>query len=46
VPIEIKAKDVEMAIRSGKFLSHMVELNHQGRPVRSRPAPGRAPIRT
>ena len=30
VPIEIKAKDVEMAIRSGKFLSHMVELNHQG----------------
>jgi large subunit ribosomal protein L25 len=30
VPIEINAKDVEMAIRSGKFLSHMVELNHQG----------------
>lgn len=30
VPIEIKAKDVEMALRSGKFLSHMVELNHQG----------------
>jgi large subunit ribosomal protein L25 len=30
IPIEIKAKDVEMAIRSGKFLSHMVELNHQG----------------
>jgi len=30
VPIEIKAKDVEMALKSGKFLSHMVELNHQG----------------
>lgn len=30
IPIEINAKDVEMAIRSGKFLSHMVELNHQG----------------
>lgn len=30
VPIEINAKDVEMALRSGKFLSHMVELNHQG----------------
>ena len=30
VPIEIKAADVAMAIRSGKFLSHMVELNHQG----------------
>ena len=30
IAIEIKAKDVEMAIRSGKFLSHMVELNHQG----------------
>ena len=30
VSIEIKAKDVEMAIRSGKFLSHMVELDHQG----------------
>jgi large subunit ribosomal protein L25 len=30
IPIEIKAKDVEMAMRSGKFLSHMVELNHQG----------------
>lgn len=30
VPIEINAKDVSMAIRSGKFLSHMVELNHQG----------------
>ncbi|MBY0568454.1 MAG: 50S ribosomal protein L25/general stress protein Ctc [Hyphomonadaceae bacterium] len=30
IPIEINAKDVSMAIRSGKFLSHMVELNHQG----------------
>jgi len=30
IPIEVNAKDVEMAIRSGKFLSHMVELNHQG----------------
>ncbi|HRK65892.1 MAG TPA: 50S ribosomal protein L25/general stress protein Ctc, partial [Terricaulis sp.] len=29
-PIEVKAADVAMAIRSGKFLSHMVELNHQG----------------
>lgn len=30
IPIEINAKDVVTAIRSGKFLSHMVELNHQG----------------
>jgi large subunit ribosomal protein L25 len=30
VPIEIKAADVLQALRSGKFLSHMVELNHQG----------------
>jgi len=30
VPIEVNAKDVQMALRSGKFLSHMVELNHQG----------------
>lgn len=30
VPIEISAADVKMALRSGKFLSHMVELNHQG----------------
>ncbi len=30
IPIEIKAADVKMALRSGKFLSHMVELNHQG----------------
>lgn len=30
VPIEIKAKEVETALRSGKFLSHMVELKHQG----------------
>ena len=30
IPIEIKAKDVETALRSGKFLSHMIELNHQG----------------
>jgi large subunit ribosomal protein L25 len=30
IPIEIKAKDVEMALKSGKFLSHMVELVHQG----------------
>jgi len=30
VPIEINAKDVLMAIRSGKFLSHMVEIDHRG----------------
>lgn len=30
VPIEINAADVEMAIRSGKFLSHMVEIDHRG----------------
>lgn len=30
VPIEVKSRDVKMALRSGKFLSHMVELNHQG----------------
>lgn len=30
VPIEVNTADVKMALRSGKFLSHMVELNHQG----------------
>ncbi|MEZ5995208.1 MAG: 50S ribosomal protein L25/general stress protein Ctc [Hyphomonadaceae bacterium] len=30
IPIELKAADVKMALRSGKFVSHMVELNHQG----------------
>ena len=30
VPIQINAKDVETAIRSGKFLSHMVEINVKG----------------
>jgi large subunit ribosomal protein L25 len=30
IPITIQASDVTMALRSGKFLSHMVELNHQG----------------
>ncbi len=30
IPIEIKAKDVETAIRSGKFLSHLVEIDHRG----------------
>lgn len=30
IPIEVNAKDVLMALRSGKFVSHMVELNHQG----------------
>lgn len=30
VAIEVNAKDVKMALRSGKFISHMVELNHKG----------------
>jgi large subunit ribosomal protein L25 len=30
VPIEINAADVLTAIRSGKFLSHMVEIDHRG----------------
>ena len=30
IPIEINAKEVVTAIRSGKFLSHMVEINHRG----------------
>lgn len=30
IPIEIKSKDVLMALRSGKFLSHMVEIDHRG----------------
>jgi large subunit ribosomal protein L25 len=30
IPIEINAKEVLMAIRSGKFLSHMVEIDHRG----------------
>ena len=34
VPIEIKAKDVEMALRSGKFVSHMVELTTRAKSSR------------
>lgn len=30
VPIEVAKADVLQALRSGKFLSHMIELNHQG----------------
>ncbi len=30
VPIEVKSADVKMAMRSGKFLSHMVEIDHRG----------------
>jgi large subunit ribosomal protein L25 len=30
IPIEINAAEVTMAIRSGKFLSHMVEIDHRG----------------
>jgi large subunit ribosomal protein L25 len=30
VPIEINSKDVVMALRSGKFLSHMVEIDVKG----------------
>jgi large subunit ribosomal protein L25 len=30
IPIELHAKDVLNAIRSGKFLSHMVEIDHKG----------------
>lgn len=30
IPIELNRKEVETAIRSGKFLSHMVEINHKG----------------
>ena len=30
IPIEVNAKEVETAIRSGKFLSHKVELSHGG----------------
>lgn len=30
IPIELQAKDVLNAIRSGKFLSHKVEINHKG----------------
>ena len=37
IPIQINAKDVELAIRSGKFLSHMVELNHPGEKQQSIP---------
>ena len=30
IPIELNRKEVETALRSGKFLSHMVEINHKG----------------
>ncbi len=30
IPIEMHAKEVETAIRSGKFLSHMIEIDHKG----------------
>jgi large subunit ribosomal protein L25 len=30
IAIELKEKEVETAIRSGKFLSHMIEIDHKG----------------
>lgn len=30
VPISLKIKEVEMALRSGKFISHMIEIDHKG----------------
>jgi len=30
IAIELNSKEVETALRSGKFLSHMVEINHKG----------------
>lgn len=30
IPIALQEKEVETAIRSGKFLSHMVEIDHKG----------------
>jgi large subunit ribosomal protein L25 len=30
IPISIPSADVKQAMRSGKFLSHMIELSHQG----------------
>lgn len=30
IPIEVASADVKMALRSGKFLSHMVEIDHKG----------------
>ncbi|HWA00577.1 MAG TPA: 50S ribosomal protein L25/general stress protein Ctc [Caulobacterales bacterium] len=30
VPIELKSKEVEMALRSGKFISHLIEIDHKG----------------
>lgn len=30
IPIELQQKEVETAIRSGKFLSHMIEIDHKG----------------
>jgi large subunit ribosomal protein L25 len=30
IPIELNQKEVETAIRSGKFLSHMIEIVHKG----------------
>ncbi len=30
IPIEIKTAEVVMAMRSGKFISHMVEIDHKG----------------
>ena len=33
IPIEINAKDVETAIRSGKFISHLIELRERVLPT-------------
>lgn len=30
VPIELKSQEVMMALRSGKFISHLVEIDHRG----------------
>ena len=30
VPIELKMREVEQAMRSGKFVSHMIEIDHKG----------------
>ncbi|HVY85507.1 MAG TPA: 50S ribosomal protein L25/general stress protein Ctc [Caulobacterales bacterium] len=30
VPIELKSAEVKQALRSGKFISHLIEIDHQG----------------
>src|SRR5262249_17539166 len=30
IPIEVKERELSMALRSGKFISHLIEIDHRG----------------